>query len=327
MRTTRHAEMARWAGWLFAACGLLAFVAIPMPADGPRSVPAVAALAVADLLVAAAIAVLPARWWDVRRLTRLASVALVLCSLFLLSGAVPPFGYPTFFLVLFAWIGLALPRGTALRLALPAAIAYALPPVLRDAPPALAGSVVVAVPLMVLLAETAAAVVSRLDRLNSALLTAATIDDLTGVGNRRRADELLRGLEPGDAVIMIDIDHFKQVNDRLGHAAGDDVLTRLGGLLREVIRDEDVVARYGGEEFVVVVRGAGGRAVDAARRVVAAWGALGGQPTLSVGVAVHDADATSEETVAAADGALYEAKRAGRDRIHVAAPVAVAVAA
>jgi GGDEF domain-containing protein len=256
MRRTRHGEMARWAGWLFAASGVLAFVGLLMPADGPRSVPAVVILSCADLLVAAVIAVLPARWWDVRRLTRLALVALVLCSLFVLSGAVPAFGYPTFFLILFAWIGLALPRGTALRLALPAAIAYALPPVLRHAAPPLATSVVVAVPLMVLLAETAASVVSRLDRLNSALLTAATSDDLTGVGNRRRADELLRALVPGDAVIMIDIDHFKQVNDRLGHAAGDDVLARLGGLLREVIRDDDVVARYGGEEFVVVARGA-----------------------------------------------------------------------
>jgi diguanylate cyclase (GGDEF)-like protein len=327
MRRTRHGEMARWAGWLFAASGVLAFVGLLMPADGPRSVPAVVILSCADLLVAAVIAVLPARWWDVRRLTRLALVALVLCSLFVLSGAVPAFGYPTFFLILFAWIGLALPRGTALRLALPAAIAYALPPVLRHAAPPLATSVVVAVPLMVLLAETAASVVSRLDRLTSALLTAATSDDLTGVGNRRRADELLRALVPGDAVIMIDIDHFKQVNDRLGHAAGDDVLARLGGLLREVIRDDDVVARYGGEEFVVVARGAGGRAKDLAQRVVLAWAAIGGQPTLSVGVAVHQRHASAEQTVAAADRALYEAKRAGRDRIHVAAPAALAAAA
>jgi diguanylate cyclase (GGDEF)-like protein len=326
MRRTRHGEMARWAGWLFTVSGLLALVALAMPAENPRSVPVVALLGGADLLVAAAIAVLPGRWWDVRRLTALALLTLALCSLFALSGAVPAFGYPTFFLVLFAWVGLALPRGTALKLALPTAIAYVVPPIVRDEAPALVASVVVAVPVMVLVAETAAAVVGRLDRLNAALLTAATSDDLTGVGNRRRADELLRVLGPGDAVIMIDVDHFKQVNDRLGHAAGDDVLARLGGLLREVIRDEDVIARYGGEEFVVVARGAGERAGGVAQRVVAAWSAIDGLPTLSIGVAVHDDEAASAETVARADQALYDAKRAGRDRIHVAGPVVAAAA-
>jgi hypothetical protein len=268
--------MARWAGWLFAASGVLAFVGLLMPADDPRSVPAVAVLGCAGLLVAAAIAVLPARWWDVRRLTGLALLALVLCSVFALSGAVPAFGYPTFFLILFAWVGLALPRGTELRLALRAAIAYALPPVLRDAAPALVSSVVVAVPLMVLLAETAASVVSRLDRLNSALLTAATSDDLTGVGNRRRADELLRELAPGDR------DHDRHRPLQAGQRPARSRRRRRR-------------ARLAGRP---AARG------DPRRRRGARRGRSGG------------GDGRGRRP------RLYEAKRAGRDRIHVAGPAA-----
>ena len=119
---------------------------------------------------------------------------------------------------------------------------------------------------MVLIAEVCAAVVARLDGVASVLAVTASRDELTGVGNRRRADELLRELAPGDAVIMIDVDHFKQVNDHHGHAAGDLVLTELGALLRRVIRDSDLVARYGGEEFVVIVRDASDEAQAVAER-------------------------------------------------------------
>jgi predicted signal transduction protein with EAL and GGDEF domain len=119
--------------------------------------------------------------------------------------------------------------------------------------------------------------------------------------------------------------HFKQVNDRHGHAAGDDVLARLGALLREVLRDRDLIARYGGEEFVVVLRGAGPRARDVAERIAAAWGAERGLPTLSIGIALQDADASTADTVSRADRALYDAKRAGRDRIRLAEPAVALV--
>src|SRR6266851_3450267 len=85
-------------------------------------------------------------------------------------------------------------------------------------------------------------------------------DELTGVGNRRQANLMLERLRPGDALVLIDLDHFKEVNDRDGHAAGDKVLRVLGQHLRDAVRDGDDVARYGGEEFLLLLRRAGAEA-------------------------------------------------------------------
>jgi hypothetical protein len=137
--------------------------------DGDRHAGLVALLGLGDLAVAAFLTTFSPDRWTERRLVVVAVGSLVMVDLFALSGAVPTFGYPTFFLVLFAWIGLALPRGHGLRLAVPAAVAYVLPPILRDGPVEVVVSVIVAVPVMVLIAEVCAAVVARLDGLASAL--------------------------------------------------------------------------------------------------------------------------------------------------------------
>jgi diguanylate cyclase (GGDEF)-like protein len=139
-------------------------------------------------------------------------------------------------------------------------------------------------------------------------------DELTGLGNRRYAASLLNTLRPGDAVLLLDLDHFKEVNDTDGHAAGDAVLRDVGQYLKAALRETDLVARYGGEEFLVLARSSGDQALDAAQRLVAGW--RDGRPrvTLSAGVAVHDPAASTTDTLGHADAALYEAKRAGRDR-------------
>src|SRR6185503_9353582 len=79
------------------------------------------------------------------------------------------------------------------------------------------------------------------------LAEAAVTDDLTGLGNRRHVNTLLDELAPGDALLLLDLDHFKELNDRLGHLRGDEVLADLGGYLIASTRDGDAVARYGGE--------------------------------------------------------------------------------
>jgi len=140
-------------------------------------------------------------------------------------------------------------------------------------------------------------------------------DELTGVGNRRHAIALLDSLQPGDAVLMIDLDHFKTINDSRGHEAGDRVLTALADHLRTGVRDADLVARYGGEEFLVVLRAAGERANVTAERLCATWRQAGHGTTFSGGVAVHREGRPPAATVADADAALYAAKRTGRDRI------------
>jgi diguanylate cyclase (GGDEF)-like protein len=143
-------------------------------------------------------------------------------------------------------------------------------------------------------------------------------DDLTGVGNRRHGMAALERLRPGDAVLLLDLDRFKDVNDRDGHAGGDAVLASFGALLRRSMRGADAVARLGGEEFLVVASQVGASAPGMAQRLVEDWRGTGPRTTVSVGVTVHEPGDDPAQVLARADRALYDAKRAGRDRSSVA---------
>jgi len=157
----------------------------------------------------------------------------------------------------------------------------------------------------------------------------AFVDGLTGVYNRRYFEQrVLEELERasryagGLAVLMLDIDHFKNVNDEFGHLLGDEVLRQVSAILTRQLRKIDVVCRYGGEEFAILVpQTTGERAWGAAeklRRAVEAW-SFPGVPrpvTVSIGVADFPQNgATRDELVKAADSALYAAKQAGRNRV------------
>lgn len=176
------------------------------------------------------------------------------------------------------------------------------------------------------------------DRLRAdfgAALELALTDPLTGLYNQRYLIRHLRGLledPPGRevAVLMLDLDHFKAVNDEFGHAIGDKALRTVADALRANTRVFDSVARYGGEEFVVVMPGASiDDAVQAAERLrqavettLFAWD-VGTQFRLTVSVGVAGASSppvTPEALLHAADLALYAAKRGGRNRVEVAAP-------
>ncbi|MCA1733599.1 MAG: sensor domain-containing diguanylate cyclase, partial [Acidobacteria bacterium] len=143
-------------------------------------------------------------------------------------------------------------------------------------------------------------------------------DALTGLGNRRAADADLAAVRPGDAVLLIDLDHFKAVNDTDGHAAGDAVLANLGSFLGDSLRGSDTAARFGGEEFIVILWQAEREAPAIAERLLAEWRATRPRTTFSVGLAVHAERRTTEETLRMADTALYRAKRSGRDRLAIA---------
>lgn len=176
--------------------------------------------------------------------------------------------------------------------------------------------------------------------LQAQLTEQAHRDPLTGLYNRRYLDTALqRELEGcvGEgatlALLLIDLDHFKQINDCHGHAAGDEVLRQVAVLLLQTMRPSDICCRYGGEEFLALLPGMGLQtAVDRAqalRQQVAerCWLA-DGQPvgvTLSVGVAcAHNAAMAPAALIDLADRALYQAKSGGRNRVCVAgaAPVA-----
>jgi diguanylate cyclase (GGDEF)-like protein len=148
----------------------------------------------------------------------------------------------------------------------------------------------------------------------------ATHDPLTGVRNRRGLTDLLAE-HPNAALLVCDLDHFKQVNDRYGHDVGDRVLARFGDLLRELSREHDVPMRLGGEEFCIVLPDTDrASAIRAAERLRAETSRRMGELvpegiTVSIGVATNSAGNLDAQTLfAAADRGLYAAKQAGRNR-------------
>ena len=158
----------------------------------------------------------------------------------------------------------------------------------------------------------------------------ARLDALTGLPNRRHVDDVLAGGgwlgSRARSALVIDLDHFKAVNDTYGHLVGDEVLQEVGQRLQASVREGELVARWGGEEFCVLTLHGGSDVTALAERIRAAIAhapiqtEAGPVPiTASVGCAALNPDhADAQGLLRAADGALYEAKRTGRNRVHVA---------
>jgi|SRR5690554_1851423 len=169
----------------------------------------------------------------------------------------------------------------------------------------------------------------QLMRLNEQLQRLATTDELTQLENRRSFEETLeyqlalQKRQAGQAGLMLlDIDHFKKINDIHGHSAGDDVLRRVGKILREQVRDIDTPARIGGEEFVVLMPSADFQglltAAERIRQKIANTRWQHGTVTLSIGITMlHESD-DRERVLQRVDKALYHAKRTGRNKVESA---------
>ena len=162
--------------------------------------------------------------------------------------------------------------------------------------------------------------------INSGLVELSNTDKLTGIRNRRffqekleEQIELYRREGISFSLLIIDIDHFKQVNDTYGHQVGDVVLVKLAGLLADGVRPEDVVARFGGEEFTILLPGTGAdkskEMAEQLNRTVAqaAWEETGSL-TVSIGAATFSEQDTEASILVNADRALYASKRNGRNR-------------
>ena len=161
----------------------------------------------------------------------------------------------------------------------------------------------------------------------------ARTDELTGIGNRRSFFEVAETLfavarryRTPFSLCIFDIDHFKQINDRLGHLGGDEVLRQVARITASQTREADLVARYGGEEFILAMPNTEAQGAFAAaeniREAIAAvrqsWQGAEVRATVSAGVAQMHADEGSlDGLIARADAALYEAKASGRNCTHV----------
>ncbi|MDX6621587.1 MAG: hypothetical protein QOK36_3973 [Gaiellales bacterium] len=243
-------------------------------------------------------------------------LALAAASLLTLCGALAAIVLPPLTPILLApAVVLAAAARPAGLLLAPVAAALPLPLALRVALLAAAGA-----------AALAAALAEHHRR---GLEQRALVDPLTGLYRPEFFGEALeielrRVQRYGGevALVVLDLDDFKQVNDRHGHAAGNEVLRGAGEILRRVARHSDVAARYGGEELVLLVRGDEQSATAAAARFVEGLRALrftgGLRVTCSAGVAALAHAGDSAALFEAADEALYEAKRRGKDRVVVA---------
>ena len=163
------------------------------------------------------------------------------------------------------------------------------------------------------------------------LESSAAHDHLTGLLNRRGFASLSATLHQqaerfgqSFAIVLLDVDNFKQVNDRLGHAVGDSLLVELAGVLTQHSRKADLVARWGGEEFILLLAQTSGDSAQAAaekmRAAIAAHPLAHGPASASFGLAVHAPGESLEATIKRADAALYRAKESGKNCVVLAPP-------
>jgi diguanylate cyclase (GGDEF)-like protein len=174
-----------------------------------------------------------------------------------------------------------------------------------------------------------------INRYQGRLEEMATTDKLTGLANRQAFDlimphvvnEARRDRAPLLAM-LIDIDHFKEINDRLGHLAGDDVIRDIARTIKAALRQSDLVCRWGGEEFLVLLKGTnaeqGQQLAEKIRLAIESSTYRHGEQsipvTASLGVAAYTAGETLDQLIARADHALYDAKRKGRNAVRAAQP-------
>ena len=323
----------RYGGTMFICAGALGLLSLALP-NADDLVPLVAVASSLAALVIGAIAIMLRERLGAVGVCALSAMAVACISIFALYGhremtadsILPAIGF-YLWLVLFA--GYFFPRRTA-RVAILVTAAAATFVVVAGGLDISVGTWFVMLSAFCLAGFIVSFLRQRLNRLLSILARAARIDPLTGILNRggfeeRFAQEVERARRGTESLTLLiaDIDHFKQINDRFGHTVGDQVLQQVSEVLSESTRTSDVVARLGGEEFGVLLpeasREAGMEIAERIRHDMARVAPPDHGPvavTVSIGVATFPDDgACGESLFRVADAAVYAAKDLGRDRV------------
>ena len=321
----RTRSAARQAGLLFGAAGILTIVNNYVPGSTYLDERFLTIVAVLCLAVGVLIPRLPWHRWPAPATLAITPFAFALIAVANERGGVSTYSYAPFFILVFMWVGLHHRPGTSLLLAPLATAAYMVPGLVADhAPDGALSSVTIAIPACVLVGETVARTVGRLRRTEEELSRLALRDDLTGLANRRAfttvGDQLLRMADrAGETVLAVyaDLDGMKAINDRHGHAAGDEALRQAARLLSETFRQADLVARIGGDEFCVLLPGRAAEAktsIDRLRDALTAQAPDHPPMALSLGVAEGWPGCSIEDLIRRADAAMYadKAHRTGR---------------
>jgi diguanylate cyclase (GGDEF)-like protein len=324
---------ARYGGTMFIAGGVLGLLSLALP-NAADLVPAVAVASSLASLVIGAMAILLRDRLGGAGVGALSAMGVTCISIFALYGhremtadsVLPAIGF-YLWLVLFA--GYFFPRRVA-GVAIGVTAGAATFVVVSGGLDISVGTWFVMLSAFCLAGFVVSSLRHRLGRLLSVLARAARNDPLTGILNRggfeeRFAQEVERARRRTDSLTLLiaDLDHFKQINDRFGHTVGDQVLQRVAEVLNESTRTSDVVARLGGEEFgVLLPEAAREEGIDIAERIRHAMTRIappqhGPIPlTVSIGVATFPDDgACGESLFQVADAAVYAAKDLGRDRV------------
>ncbi|MBG0565392.1 GGDEF domain-containing protein [Actinoplanes sp. NEAU-A11] len=306
-------------GLLFTLAGFYTFITILLPTPTGFQPGLVSLIAVAALGWGLVAMVLP--WARIPGLLRLAvaPAAMALIALHNMAAGQDAFRYGMFFFLVFIWLGLCEPRGTSLRMS-PFLLAAYLGPLWADGRSAAdLASISYALPIYLTVGEVLAWRTQLMQRLQGRLRRLADHDPLTGLPNRAVFTAALRehcAKPESVAVLFLDLDGFKQINDRLGHAAGDDVLVQVGATLRAHTRPgyADLPCRLAGDEFVLLLSdtdlAAARSLAEQLEQRLGELRAADGTPVRgSVGVA-GGVSMDAQQLLATADEAMYAAKQA-----------------
>lgn len=326
-RGEREREVASLAlAFLYGGGATLGLGALLLPHGQMVDVAGVAAICIAAYPVAALLMVLrPLPWWALNTILALGTAMITMAVGFsdVLAG-----GFAFYYL----WVAVYAAyffsrRGAAAHVGL-VAVAYAVLILVGGNADEWGFGWLLSIGALSIVAVMVRSLKERVDRLVVELSRAASTDDLSGLLNRRGFNqrlgvELRRATRSGRGVALVvgDLDRFKQINDEFGHPAGDEALRRVSAMLHECARESDTVARLGGEEFALVLpytgrAGAQSMAERVRRMVRDEFASENVDLTISFGIAVYPDDGDTQDLLMrSADSALYAAKALGRDRI------------